>query len=74
MELNRLYNEDCLQGMQRIRSKSVDLILTDLPYGVTDCEWDVIIPFELLWEQYDRIIKDNGAVVLFAVTLPPCTR
>ena len=41
------------------------MILTDLPYGTTQCKWDSIIPFELLWKQYNRIIKDNGAIVLF---------
>ena len=67
MELNRVYNEDCIKGMQQIGEKSIDLILTDLPYGVTSCEWDAVIPFDLLWEQYNRIIKDNGTIVLFAV-------
>lgn len=65
MELNKIYNEDCLEGMKRIPDKSVDMILCDLPYGVTACKWDSVIPFEPLWEQYNRIIKDNGAVVLF---------
>lgn len=63
----QLYNEDCLSGMSRIDDKSVDMILCDLPYGVTNCKWDSqIIPFAPLWEQYSRIIKDNGAIVLFA--------
>ena len=66
IELNRIYNEDCLEGMKRIPDKSVDMILCDLPYGTTACNWDVIIPFEPLWEQYNRIIKDNGAIVLTA--------
>lgn len=60
-----IYNEDCLEGMKRIPDKSIDMILCDLPYGTTACKWDVIIPFEPLWEQYNRIIKDNGAIVLF---------
>ena len=64
IELNKIYNEDCLQGMKRIPDKSVDMILADLPYGTTACKWDTIIPFELLWEQYERVIKDNGAIVL----------
>jgi site-specific DNA-methyltransferase (adenine-specific) len=64
--LNKIYNEDCLQGMQRIADKSVDMILCDLPYGTTACKWDTIIPFEPLWKQYGRIIKDNGAIVLTA--------
>src|SRR5699024_8127598 len=66
MELNRIYNEDCLVGMKRIPDESVDMILCDLPYGTTACSWDTIIPFEPLWEQYKRVIKDNGAIVLTA--------
>lgn len=57
---------DCLQLLPDIPDKSVDMILTDLPYGTTACKWDTIIPFEPLWKQYERIIKDNGAVVLTA--------
>ena len=66
IELNKIYNEDCLEGMKRIPDKSIDMILADLPYGTTNCKWDTIIPLEPLWEQYERIIKDNGAVVLTA--------
>ena len=66
MELNKIYNEDCLEGMKRIPDGSVDMILCDLPYGTTACKWDTIIPFEPLWEQYERVIKDNGAIVLTA--------
>ena len=66
MELNKIYNEECIEGMKRIPDKSVDMILCDLPYGTTGCKWDEIIPFEPLWEQYNRVIKDNGAIVLFA--------
>ena len=66
MELNKIYNEDCLEGMKRIPDKSVDMILCDLPYGTTACKWDAVIPFEPLWEQYERVIKDNGAIVLTA--------
>jgi len=65
MEINKIYNENCLIGMQRIPDKSIDMILCDLPYGTSACKWDVVIPFEPLWEQYKRIIKDNGAIVLF---------
>ena len=60
-----LYNGDCLEIMKNISDKSVDMILCDLPYGTTACKWDNVIPFEPLWEQYNRIIKDNGAMVLF---------
>ena len=66
MELNKIYNEDCLEGMKRIPDKSVDMILCDLPYGTTACKWDTIIPLDKLWEQYERVIKDNGAIVLTA--------
>jgi site-specific DNA-methyltransferase (adenine-specific) len=65
IELNRIYNEDCLEGMKRIPDKSIDMILCDLPYGTTACKWDSVIPFEPLWEQYNRIIKANGAILLF---------
>lgn len=65
LELNRIYQMDCLEGMKLIPDKSVDMILCDLPYGTTKCKWDVIIPFDKLWEQYKRIIKTDGAIVLF---------
>ena len=68
IELNKIYNEDCLEGMRRIPDKSVDMILCDLPYGTTRNKWDTIIPLEPLWEQYERVIKDNGAIVLTAQT------
>lgn len=67
METNVIYNEECLQGMEeRIPNNSIDMILADLPYGTTACEWDSIIPLEPLWEQYKRIIKDDTAIVLTA--------
>ena len=56
---------DCLELMKDIPDKSIDMILCDLPYGTTACKWDIVIPFDKLWEQYNRIIKDNGAIVLF---------
>lgn len=56
---------DCLEFMKDIPSGSVDLILTDTPYGTTNCRWDTIIPFEPMWEQLKRIIKPNGAICLF---------
>ena len=61
----KLYNRDCIEIMKDIPDRSVDLILCDLPYGTTKCSWDIIIPFDELWKQYKRIIKDNGAIVLF---------
>lgn len=57
---------DCLEIMKEIPSKSIDAIICDLPYGTTQNKWDSVIPFELLWLQYQRIIKDNGAIVLTA--------
>ena len=62
----KLLKGDCLELMKNISDKSIDMILCDLPYGITKCKWDAIIPIEPLWEQYNRIIKDNGAIVLFA--------
>lgn len=56
---------DCLEIMKEIPDKSIDMILCDLPYGTTACKWDIIIPFDKLWKHYNRIIKDNGAIVLF---------
>ena len=67
IELNKIYNEDCLVGMDKIDDKSIDMILCDLPYGTTSANWDTIIPFEPLWIQYKRIIKDNGIIVLTSV-------
>ena len=61
-----LIQGDCLEKMKDIPDGSIDMILCDLPYGTTACKWDTIIPFEPLWEQYKRIIKDNGAIVLTA--------
>jgi DNA modification methylase len=60
------YQGDCLVEMDKIADKSVDMILCDLPYGTTACKWDSVIPFQPLWKQYERIIKDNGAIVLTA--------
>lgn len=67
-ELNTIYNEECLDGMKKIKDKSIDMILCDLPYGTTKNKWDSIIPLEPLWKEYKRIIKDNGAIVLTAQT------
>jgi len=64
--LNKIIQGDCLEVMKGIPDKSTDMILADLPYGTTACKWDTIIPFEPLWKQYKRIIKDNGAIVLTA--------
>lgn len=61
----KLKQGNCLEIMPQIPSGSVDMILCDLPYGTTACKWDTVIPFEPLWAEYKRIIKKNGAIVLF---------
>lgn len=64
----KLYNGDCLELMKEIPDKSVDMILCDLPYGVTSgCRWDSIIPVEPLWKEYKRIVRNNGVAVLFCI-------
>lgn len=62
----KLLNGDCMKLMKEIPDGAVDLILCDLPYGTTDCSWDSVLPFGELWEQYDRLLKPDGAAVLFA--------
>lgn len=62
----QLLQGDCLQVMGDLPDESIDLILCDLPYGVTDCEWDSIIPFDELWAHYNRVLKKDGAAVLFS--------
>jgi len=69
LSLNQVYLGDCLQEMSKIDDKSIDLIICDLPFGSTKNHWDVIIPFNLLWEQYLRIIKDNCGILLFGTGL-----
>jgi len=60
-----LYNEPCLERLAKIADKSIDMVLTDPPYGTTACKWDSVIPFEPMWKELNRIIKDNGAICLF---------
>lgn len=60
-----LLQGDCLELMKGIPDGSVDMVLCDLPYGTTHCKWDIVIPFVPLWEQYKRIVKDNGVILLF---------
>jgi DNA modification methylase len=60
-----LWHGDCLEVMNEIPNRSIDMILCDLPYGTTQCKWDTVIPFEKLWKEYNRLIKPNGAIVLF---------
>ena len=66
MDKLNLYLGDCLEVMKDIPDKSIDLILCDLPYGTTRNKWDNIIPFNRLWSEYERVIKDNGAIILFS--------
>ena len=66
IELNKIYNVDCLTGMVRLDDKSIDLILCDLPFELTASDWDKIIPLEFLWQQYKRVIKLDGTIALFA--------
>ena len=61
----QLFKGDCLEVMKQIPDGSVDAIITDPPYGTTACKWDSVIPFDLMWEQLNRVIKPNGAIVLF---------
>ena len=65
MKKFELWQGDCLELMRNIPDGSVDLVLTDPPYGTTACKWDSVIPFEPMWEQLNRIIKPNGAILLF---------
>ena len=64
--INTVIHADCLIAMQDIPDKSIDMILCDLPYGTTQNKWDSVIPFDKLWEQYERVIKNNSAIVLTA--------
>ena len=64
--INQVIEGDCLNVMQKIPTKSIDMILCDLPYGTTQNHWDSVIPLDQLWKQYERIIKDNGAIALTA--------
>ena len=66
LQLNKIYNDDCLEGMKNLSNNSVDLILCDLPYNMTSISWDCLIPFDKLWDQYKRIIKPTGNIVLFS--------
>ena len=66
MEINKVYLGDCLELMPiQVEDKSIDMIFCDLPYGTTQCKWDSIIDLDRLWNEYKRVIKDNGAIVLF---------
>ena len=66
IEIDKIYNEDCLEGMKKIDDKSIDCIICDLPYGITCMKWDCVIPLDKLWEEYNRILKPNGNIILFS--------
>lgn len=67
MKRNKIYLGDCLELMPKhVEDKSIDMIFCDLPYGTTNCKWDSIIPLDELWKEYERVIKDRGAIVLFS--------
>jgi DNA modification methylase len=68
LEVNKIFHGDCLEVMNDIDDKSIDLILCDLPYGTTQAKWDSVIDLDKLWLHYERIIKDNGAILLFSQT------
>ena len=63
--MNKVIHGDCLQEMAKLPDQSIDAIITDPPYGTTACSWDSVIPFIPMWEQLNRVIKKNGAIVLF---------
>jgi hypothetical protein len=65
MSTIKLIEGDCLEKLYDIPDNSIDMVLCDLPYGTTACSWDIIIPFEKLWEHYNRVCKQNAAIVLF---------
>ena len=65
MSKHKLILGDCLEELKKISDKSVDIVLTDPPYGTTQCKWDSVIPFEPMWKQLKRIVKDNGCIALF---------
>ena len=66
LELDTIYNEDCLEGMKQIPDGTIDAVICDLPYGTTRNQWDSVIPLDLLWAEYRRITKPNAAIVLFS--------
>ena len=65
IELDRIYNMDCLEGMKAIPDGSVDAVICDLPYGTTACAWDSVIPLDVLWREYHRVCKPSAVILLF---------
>ena len=66
LEKNNIYFGDCLEWMTQIDDNMIDCIICDLPYNMTKLSWDCVIPYDKLWEEYNRIIKKNGNIVLFS--------
>ena len=66
IDIDKIYNEDCLEGMKRIPDNSIDCVICDLPYGMTACKWDSTIPLDLLWPEYERICKETAPIILFS--------
>lgn len=66
LNINQTYNEDCLSGMKKLPDGSIDFIFSDLPYGITNNSWDIPIPLDTMWKEFERIIKNNGCIALWA--------
>ena len=66
LNINQIYNEDCLSGMKKLSDGSIDFIFSDLPYGITNNSWDIPIPLDTMWKEFERIIKDNGCIALWS--------
>lgn len=66
LNINQIYNEDCLSGMKKLPDGSIDFIFSDLPYGITNNSWDIPIPLDTIWKEFERIIKDNGCNALWS--------
>ena len=66
LNINQIYNEDCLSGMKKLPDGSIDFIFSDLPYGITNNSWDIPIPLDTIWKEFERIIKDNGCIALWS--------
>ncbi|WP_198224942.1 hypothetical protein [Snodgrassella sp. W8158] len=65
----RLFNGDCLNELQHLPDASIDLIIADPPYGITNCEWDKVIPLEPMWKELHRVAKDSAAILIFAIDI-----
>ena len=66
MEINKIYNEDCLETLRRLPDNSIDLLLQDTPFGVTQNDWDVKPNLSVMWEEWNRVSKESAAMIFFA--------